>query len=481
MSTFSFDALSGAILEPMAIDDTTNLDQYLGQSWTDTEFGDSPDTYSYASSNSSFSCGSLTSGYLTPQSSISASTSRRQSLVSVNKPVTSFGTSVVRSTRSRTPRTPTKYVPYASRGLGIHNLYSGSAPVPQSPLDTIAMASGGNNLSGKLNWALGFGSTGCPESSLYSEYDKTELISPHASLIYEQGLQSARPIDNQNSNYLTHNSPYEDLPNLYTWNSVSEPQQPELPETIAPSQTTYKSESTPPPRLAEPFVTPSKSSFSTSPVEGSPSFLDRAQSFAYHEETSTSPATLISSGSGGSYLSSSSDSDDEAFLCKSEAPGAATVLKAPSIFPKTKAPRRTKVAKRSPISTGYDELIKKPQHRCPHCVERRCFKRPEHLNRHVESKHKLGERKDIPCQVPGCETVIVYRTDNMKAHYTKTHMYGNEKKKGKKNIWISVEDARHLGLSWCDPRIPPEERIKKEFREEYKEEKKELKVKREDL
>jgi hypothetical protein len=453
MSTLSFDAQDGAMVEPMGMDVTVNLNELMGQSWIDTEYREPVYGYSYASSSSSFSCGSLTSGYLTPKSSTSASPSRRHSLASAIKPVPIFGSSVAQHQRFPTPRTPLKYQDlYSSQAIGTQSTYTCSTPTSRGLEDNFAMDTEESSLSGKLHIALGLSTPTGIDGSSFPRYRDEEVISPHTIFGDENGLLSPTPLNNQYEDYTFDRRPYGDYPATCAHNSIIEPEPATLPETIAPAQTTYKTESTPPPMLGDPFVSPVKPSFDISPFGESSNLLDQAKGSAYLSDTLSTPKTLGLNGSGRSFTSMSSDSEDD---------------EACSIFPHGIAcPRPRRKYIRTQISSTSRDLQSKrtqrpipvkrepgSQHRCPFCRERACFKRPEHLTRHVLSKH--GEGEIFICKVPKCECKIKGRPDNMDAHYRKTHMYGIEKQKGKKNIFVSIEWARELGLDGIDERVNP--------------------------
>lgn len=453
MSAFCFDTQNGAMVEHVGMDATINLDELMSQSWTDERYRDPVYGYSYASSSSSFSCGSLTSGYLTPQSSTSVSTSRRHSLASATKPMPVYGSSVAQRQRFPTPRTPTKCQEMCpSQALDPHNTYIYSTPTSQNLEDQFAMDTEENSLSGKLHIALGLSTPTSLDAPSFPRYTNEEVISPHTTFEDESGLQSSMPLDSQYEDYVFDRRSYQDFPATCAPHSIIELEPGLLPQTIAPSQTTYKTESTPPPTLGEPFVSPIKPSFDISPFGESSNLLDQPKGSIYLSDSFSSPKTLGSNASARSFTSMSSDSDDD---------------ESPSIFSlDTSCPRPRRKYTRSQISSRSRELHSKQlqrtipvkrepgsQHRCPFCEERACFKRPEHLTRHVLSKH--GEGKIFKCKVPKCKTEITGRPDNMDAHYRKTHMYGVEKVKGKKNIFVSIEWAKELGLDSIDERVNP--------------------------
>ncbi|KAJ5725078.1 uncharacterized protein N7483_006435 [Penicillium malachiteum] len=76
-------------------------------------------------------------------------------------------------------------------------------------------------------------------------------------------------------------------------------------------------------------------------------------------------------------------------------------------------------------------IIKQVQFKCkePNCKGR--FKRQEHLKRHMKSHSK---EKPHVCWVPGCHRAFS-RSDNLNAHYTKTHS-----KRGGRNRYVATLD-----------------------------------------
>ena len=450
MSAFSFDTLNGAMLEPVAMDDTANLNYLVSQAWTDNDFCDPTYGISYASSNSSFSCGSLTSGCLTPQSSMSASNSRRHSLVSGPKPTSFFGSSAIRPKYPTTPRTPTKPEDSSSPSIGTQTGYSYSTPISQSRDVTFALNPEDINLSGKLHLALGIGEASSAGNSFCSEYDQGEVVSPRTSFGSEHVLRPYDLVDSEYSDYVLGRSSYQDLTTSSALKNISDPQPWKIPQTIAPSQTTFKFESTPPPEFVDPFVSPAKLSFKASPIERESTFIDQSQRFKYADDSLWRQNNSMSDDSGDFRASRSCDSEED---------------EAPSIFNNVRPSPKRKPRRKSQINRSGIPIKREPgaQHRCPICVEKTCFKRPEHLTRHIMSKHDKREDLIVYCQVPGCGTAIRGRPDNMTQHYKKTHLYGDRHKRGKKNIWVSIERARELGLEKYDPRVnPPHAKVKKE-------------------
>lgn len=454
MSAFCFDTQNGALVEPLGINGTINLNQLMGQSWTENDYSEPVYEYSYASSSSSFSCGSLTSGYLTPQSSTSTSTSRRHSLASATNPIPVYGSSLAQRQRFRTPRTPTKCQDMRpSQALDTHHAYFCATPTSQGREDEFTMDTEENGVSGKLHIALGLSTPTGIDASSFPNYTDEEVISPHTVFGDENGLQSSMPLDSQYEDYIFDRRSYQDYSTTCVPLRITKPEPGLPPQTIAPSQITCKTDSTPPPpTLGDPFMSPIKPSFDISTFGESSNLLDQPKGSAYLSDSFLSPKALGSNGFERSFTSMSSDSDDD---------------KAPPIFSHgISCPRPKRKYTRSQISSRSRELHSKqtqrtipfkrepgPQHRCPFCKERVCFGRPEHLTRHVLSKHRGG--KIFECIVPHCHTKIVGRSDNMDTHYRNTHMYGPGPDTAKKNIFVSVEWARQLGLDSIDTRVNP--------------------------
>jgi len=88
---------------------------------------------------------------------------------------------------------------------------------------------------------------------------------------------------------------------------------------------------------------------------------------------------------------------------------------------------------------------------CHMCTTR--FMRQDDYKRHLRVTHGTGEME--VCRVPECGTQIKGRPDNMRAHYRKTHMYGSKKRKGKKNILVTVQQAKQYGIGHLDERTNP--------------------------
>ncbi|KAI4288184.1 MAG: hypothetical protein L6R35_002559 [Caloplaca aegaea] len=120
----------------------------------------------------------------------------------------------------------------------------------------------------------------------------------------------------------------------------------------------------------------------------------------------------------------------------------------------------------SPAAREYPLIVNsqiKP-HECEVCVLN--FDRPEHRRRHFQSMahnkrcreqgrtptRDYEDEKPFKCVVPSCG-VSVTRKDNLKPHYQKTHLYVKETNgKKKRNDYVSVEEARKLGIDGYDLR-----------------------------
>lgn len=99
------------------------------------------------------------------------------------------------------------------------------------------------------------------------------------------------------------------------------------------------------------------------------------------------------------------------------------------------------------------------QHKCEYLGCGYACNRPEHLNRHIDSKHN-PTAKDHQCVFTDCidkktglRKMIHSRHDNYKAHYSKTHFsYGNTEKSGKnrrRSMKVSVEEGlRNVDARW---------------------------------
>lgn len=88
-----------------------------------------------------------------------------------------------------------------------------------------------------------------------------------------------------------------------------------------------------------------------------------------------------------------------------------------------------------------------PSEKCKDCETCQQAEEMEDEEERTVSLHK--------CVLPECGGELRRRPD----HYTKTCMYGNASKKGEKNTWISVEQAKKLGLEDYDPRAKQNLRV----------------------
>lgn len=451
MSAFSFESLHGAIAEPMEMDETISLNQLVNHSWTDNDYREPLTGYSYASSSSSFSCGSLTSGCLTPQSSLSASPPRRQSLASAGKSTSTFSPPGIPPSHFATPRTPKKYADASpSQTFSPQGSYIYSMSAGQSLEDTFAVDPVGINLSGKLQSALGIKGFENTDTDSFPAYEQGQNLPGHGIFRVEDELQLPVPAKSEYQEYTLDHGTYRHYQHSFGSSCPHEAQQVSLPQTIAPSQTTYKREDTPPPALGEPFESPIKAILESSSVAQSPSFDSQQRDVGYTRDAPASPTTRIPTGLHQLHWASDIESEDDDV--------ASTFRKRIQLKKSRVAPRsRGLHARDTPRSIYFKaEYIKTEpgsQHRCPRCPDERRFKRIEHLTRHVNSAHAAGEMER--CIIKGCNTEIMGRPDNMREHYKRTHMYGLEERKGKKNTFVSIKEARELGLSHIDPRVNP--------------------------
>ncbi|KAI4086862.1 MAG: hypothetical protein LQ348_005066 [Seirophora lacunosa] len=107
-------------------------------------------------------------------------------------------------------------------------------------------------------------------------------------------------------------------------------------------------------------------------------------------------------------------------------------------------------------------------HECEVCNYH--FERPEHRRRHLESvahndkcreqgitpTRDIGDAKPWRCVVPGCGKPLT-RRDNLKPHYQKTHLFvrgknGKTLEGKKRNRYVSIEEAKELGIAEYDLR-----------------------------
>ncbi len=87
---------------------------------------------------------------------------------------------------------------------------------------------------------------------------------------------------------------------------------------------------------------------------------------------------------------------------------------------------------------------------CEMCPKK--FKRPEHLKRHEESTHKGAHTTQHCCIIPACGRQIKARSDNLTQHLTKTHFrYGKTEHSGK-NRRISMQESCEKDLWKYDSR-----------------------------
>lgn len=476
MSAFSFDAQNGVTIHPMSMDSNSlNIAHFGDQNWSSGDYRDTSFDYSYASSNSSISCGSLTSGSLTPQSSMSASTSRRQSLVcSAAKPASSFDTQG-QIKGFRTPRTPSKLDDQYSAMQGLTSsaysfTASNASPSSQELENMFIMDTEEPTVSNKLQTALAFGPCSDSQASSFSSYENINVKLQN----FGQDTKSWDP------NYSTNQLPsgldidrpfaYQGIPieSNYSDRHNGLP----TPQTVMPSQTTYQLPQsayvvpqTPPRVLRDAFVSPSKRSFENSPMDELDSILEPSEDLAlYGSASDTGQDPILQSLGLQHRVKKSEYSDDESTLF-SQSTNESPVSDTPSLFARKRQYRKGQPGSRSGESSrkrGQKHLpyaIKKEavsKHACHKCKQRPGeakiqFKRPEHLNRHLHSVH--GDEKDkVKCRIEGCPASILNRPDNLNAHYKNTHMYGPCEVKGKKRKWLSIEEAKQLGLGDLDPR-----------------------------
>ena len=455
--------------------DSARLAQMFDQGWTDIDFANSIYGQQDASISSGFSCGSLTSGSSTPQSSTSASTSRRQSLASSVPSSLQFPPSSATAPKQlATPRTPIAYdALYQGMGAPIGYLYS---ILDSHPIETCyPMEFEASSASAELHMALAFGQSGGIEAGSSSPYNPNDFFTPQTIFENGDGIAPAIPFTNQYSRYNRDRRPYQAYKSLSTMSRSSEQLYLETPQTVAPAQTTYTVPRTPPPTLAEPFVSPTRPSLVRSLVEEGVDLISPLENFAYLDNALESPRGHQSCNSDQSHTSPKpklEENEDPLTVSDSISSQTLAAFADRKSSSKGRICRRNRAGRRSVAHTlgkaqrhmpGQIRYEPEPQNICPHCKERKAFRRPEHLNRHLKSLHVDGGYE--PCKVPGCLMAIRNRPDNMKTHYKNTHLYeGDGPRKGKKNIWVSIERAIELGLGDIDPRTnPPKGRsIKKE-------------------
>ena len=470
MSAFSYD---GATIQPMSMDSKDlNIGQFSDQTWSSVDYRDTSLDYAYASSNSSFSCGSLTSGSLTPQSSISASTSRRQSLVcSAAKSASNFDTQG-QTKAFRTPRTPSNNLDdqySAMQGLtnnGYSFTASNSSPSSQELENMFIMETEDPSFSNKLQNSLNFDPCGDSQASSFLSYENTSL--KPQSLGQDTRSWGSNYSINQLSTgpSIDRTFAYQGLPTEQTY-SHSHNSLP-TPQTVTPSQTTYQLPQsaygvlqTPPRRLEDAFVSPSKRSFQGSPMDELDSILEPSEDLALYGSASDTGQDPILRSLGLQHPVTKSEYSDDESTIFSQSTNESPLSDTPNLFAARRPYRKGQPGSRSAESSRKRAqkhlpfAIKKEaasKHVCGLCKQRQ-FKRPEHLNRHIISVH--GDEVDkVPCIVENCPASILKRPDNLNAHYRNCHMYGPYEVKGKKRKWLSIEEAEKLGLGDLDPRTP---------------------------
>ena len=313
--------------------------------------------------------------------------------------------------------------------------------------------------------ALAFGQSSVIEGTPNSPYTQNDLFDPRTSFESEDGIASAIPLRSQYSRYDRDPRPFQAYRSLSAMSRSHEQLYLETPQTVAPAQTTYTAPRTPPPALAEPFISPIRPSLQSSSVEEATDLISPEDNFGYLDSALESPRSHQSCSSDQSHTSLNpklEENDDRLNLSDSIPSQTFAALddqKPPSrriICRKNRVGRRSigntlgKAQRHMPGQIRYEP---EPQNICPYCKERKAFRRPEHLNRHLKSLHAAGGYE--PCKVPGCKLMIRNRPDNMKTHYKNTHLYEDGPRKTKKNTWLSIEAAKELGLGDIDPRTNP--------------------------
>ena len=452
--------------------DSKSLNAHVGDHiWSSIDHEDNPFIYTYASSNPSNSCGSLTSGSLTPQSSVSASSSRRQSVVcSAVRTMSSFETSAG-PTGFRKSKTPVaSQDQYLALQSIANNRYTCSthdvSPASRELENMFIMDTETSMVSGRLQNAFGLDGGADSQTPSFTSYEDLDNRS--------QGLLGSLGCDYMDDRF----SGNLHMAKQYTYQEIATAAnypntQTDIPTpmTVIPAQTTYQVPrsaysvpQTPPRVLGDPFISPMKTSFADSGSDEVQSNVDISEDVDLYADASDD-------GQDTEWLQDSPTKSEHSDQCKS------IITQATTGSPYSENPLL--VARRRPYkkNLGGAKLaetnrrraakqltctIKKEsvsRHACPICKARpgeaRQFQRPEHLNRHLASVHGNEDEK-VPCVVPNCLTRILKRPDNMKSHYRNTHMYGPEQIKGKKRIWLSIEAARQLGLGDIDPRTNPQ-------------------------
>lgn len=453
--------------------DTAAFAQGFDQGWADTSFHDP--TYDQLDlSSPELSCGSLTTGTLTPQSSVSATTSRRHSLVSsVSKPPPLFSPIAACTKQSGIQQVPVAYED-TFRGFGGSSGIFGLMPSAPAIDPAFQMGFAEPNYSNKLH-AMDLGqSNGMESSSSYASYNPQDLFSPRSSLGSDPGIAAAAAaapsMQDQYSDYGRERPSYQPFPSIAPLYSLDERQYLETPQTVVPSQTTYTLPKTPPPTLAGPFVSPAKNSFIASPANDDADLSNQADRSPYpglKPESPTSQVTCTSDEQPSVFRKLKSEDRDEESHGSSRSPLDRTVWqsedeKQPATMlqydGKGDTKRRSlnqclKKAQRQQQIPGTSIKIEPgPQNQCKHCwPKKKKFRRPEHLQRHINCCHGFGTWHD--CPVPKCGRSFYNRVDNLKAHIKNTHLYEGGPSKTKRG-YISMEKAKELGLEDIDPRTP---------------------------
>ena len=479
MSAFSFDIQNDATIDPMGMNSKSLNVSYLGdQTWAFNDYRDISFDCSYASSNSTFSCGSLT-----PQSSVSASTSRRQSLVCSAMNSMSGHDSISQVKGFRRPRTPVnindQYSNMQEMTTGSYNCTTpSSTPSSQELENMLFMNTEDSIFTDKLQAALSLDHCDGTQASSFSAFGEVdtkcqELIGQEAKSFgssYSTDQFSSSLGDGED---LTYQGLHTEPTYSHCHNDLSSPQ------TIIPSQTyqvpqsAFSATHISPRILGDPFISPAKRSSSSSYINEPERTFDPPEDSNLYERAPHFRDDILLEGLGlcQSFTAKSEFSDDEHTVL-SQSASESPHTDAPSLFQRRRQYRKSQSGSRSADSSpgGMSKQrtppIKKEgmfkssnKHPCPICPhhpgdQKRQFNRPEHLSRHIASVH--GANQDlIRCKVKDCPAKIVHRTDNMKAHYRNCHMYGPRKLKGKKREWLSIERARELGLGHMDPRTSP--------------------------
>ena len=479
MSAFSFDVQNDATVDPINMNSKSlSISHFRDQTWSLNDYRDIPFDCSYASSNSTFSCGSLT-----PQSSVSASTSRRQSLVCSAMNSMSSHDSMSQVDGFRRPRTPANLNNQYSNvqeimAGGFNCTTPSTSPSSQELENMFIMNTEDSAFTDKLNTALNFDSCDGTQASSFLGYGEMDtkcqgLIGPEAKSFssgYSTDQFSSGLGDGED---LTYHAFHTDPTYSHSHNSRSSPQ------TISPSQTyqvpqpAFPVAHIPPQVLGDPFVSPTKRSSGNSYINELPRTFDPQEDSKHYERASHCQEDFLLQGLGlcQSFAGKSEFSDDESTIFSqsaSESPNS----DAPSLIPRRRQYKKSQTGSPSPDSSQRrmskqrippikkEGMSKVSKHPCPKCIQRPGeariqFNRPEHLSRHLASVHGEGQNVIIKCKVLGCETKIPVRTDNMNAHYRNCHMYGPHEVKGKKRTWLSIEKAKELGLGHLDPRTNP--------------------------